>query len=109
MCADKEQVYCSTALVVFLYSLITSLLSWSYKVTLRVGGASNLRVGGATRGLQRVFQVLEREVLWQCLGNFVGNYCRHRRGASVKDEAAAWVLRGNMRVKAVRSFLCNLS
>lgn len=110
-CADGERVgileRCAGA---FLYSLVTSSLLWSCKVTLGAGGASN-RVGAANKWLQRVFRVLERGggVLWQRLGNAVGNQCRRRRGASIKDEEVTWVLRVDVRVKAVRSFLSNLS
>ncbi|XP_063181393.1 uncharacterized protein LOC134511403 [Chroicocephalus ridibundus] len=57
----------------------------SCKVTLGAGGPSN-HVEVANKWLRRVFGVLERGVLWQHLENAVGNQCRRRRGASVKDE-----------------------
>ena len=48
-------------------------------------------------------------MLWQHLGNAVGNQWRRRRGASIKDEEVTWALRVNVRVKAVLSFSSNLN
>lgn len=47
-------------------------------------------------------------MLQECLGNTVGNQCRCRRGASIKDEVT-WILRVDLRVKVASSFLSNLS
>lgn len=112
VCADRERVgILECRAHAFLHFLITPSLLWSCKVTLGAGGAPN-HVGVGNKRLQRVFGVLERGggggVLWQRLGNDLGNHFRRRRGASVKDEVT-WVLRRDMRVKAVHSFLSNVS
>lgn len=112
VCADRERAgILECRAHAFLHFLITSSLLWSCKVTLGAGGAPK-HVGVANKWLQRVSGVLERGggggVLWQRLANALGNHFRRRRGASVKDEEVTWVLRLDMRVKAVHSFSSNV-